>query len=389
MFPENFKGRAKRLDDLDLPKIGRSIGVGEDEIRAVLEVESRGSGYDAQGRPRILFEPHVFYRLLKGAQRASAVAAGLAYARWGAQPYPRDSYPRLHRAMAINRAAALKACSWGLPQLMGENFKAGGFASVEAMVAAFCEDEEAHLEAMVQFIRVSRLDDELRRHDWAGFARGYNGPGYAKNRYDVRLASAFSRWRAKPDVKFSPDLAEAEEAQCAPKPDSFVDRARVRAVQQRLVELGYHMVGRPDGITGPRTAAAIAAFEAENGLAVTGAITDDLVARLENAVPHHPAEARAEGEPESSRIVQGGRETAAAGAGVSLTGALAIASPVLDQVEAAKGVTDRIKALVDPVRDLVSDHWPLMACVAGGWLLWRGLGIVRARIEDHRSGKTA
>lgn len=389
MIPENFKGRAKRLDDLDLPKIGRSIGVGEDEIRAVLEVESRGSGFDAQGRPRILFEPHVFYRLLKGGQRAAAVTAGLAYPRWGAQPYPRDSYPRLIRAVAINREAALKACSWGLPQLMGENFKAGGFASVEAMVAAFCEDEEAHLEAMVRFIRASKLDDELRRHDWAAFARGYNGPGYAKNRYDARLAAAFARWRAKPDVPFSADLAATEDEAHAPKPVSFVDRARVRAVQQRLSDLGYHMVGKPDGDPGPRTVAAIAAFEAENGLAVTGAITDDLAQRLEHAAPHHPAEERSTGEPDASRIVQGGRETAAAGAGVTLTGALAVAGPVLEQAETAKGFLDRIKALVEPLRDLVADHWPVVACVAGGWLFWRGLGIVRARIEDHRTGKTA
>jgi hypothetical protein len=38
------------------------------------------------------------------------------------------------------------------------------------------------------------LVDELRRNDWAGFARGYNGPGYADNRYDTKLASAYSNF---------------------------------------------------------------------------------------------------------------------------------------------------------------------------------------------------
>ena len=45
----NFtNGRAKRLDDIDLPKIGAMIGVGEDELHAVIDVESRGTSF---GRP--------------------------------------------------------------------------------------------------------------------------------------------------------------------------------------------------------------------------------------------------------------------------------------------------------------------------------------------------
>src|ERR1700754_5043488 len=127
-----FAGAAKRLDDLDLPKLGARIGVGEDEIHAFLDVETRGHGFDAQGRPVILFEPHVFYRNLSGAKRAQAVALGLAYAKWGERPYPKDSYPRLKAACAIDEAAALKSASWGLGQILGENFEAAGFHSVQA-----------------------------------------------------------------------------------------------------------------------------------------------------------------------------------------------------------------------------------------------------------------
>lgn len=36
--------------------------------------------------------------------------------------------------------------------------------------------------------------NELQRKDWAGFARGYNGPGYAKNRYDIKLANAYKKY---------------------------------------------------------------------------------------------------------------------------------------------------------------------------------------------------
>jgi hypothetical protein len=204
----NFKGAARRLDDLDLPRIGALIGVGEDEVHAILDVEAAGRGFDAQGRPKMLFEPHRFYKNLgAGPARDKAVAMTLAYPSWGEKPYPGDSYPRLMKAMAINREVALRSASWGLGQIMGFNHKAAGFASAEAMVRALADDEDQHLEAMIRFIKANGLDDELRRHDWAGFARGYNGPGFAKNGYDKKLKAAFDRWRKIPDTPWSPEPA--------------------------------------------------------------------------------------------------------------------------------------------------------------------------------------
>lgn len=209
-FPANFRGAAKRLDDIDLPKIAATIGVTEDHIHAVLDVESRGAGFDRQGRPLILFEPHIFYRQLSGAARDSAVRAGLAYAKWGAKPYPADSYPRLVAAMAIDETAALKSASWGLGQILGSNFRAAGYATPQAMVAAFCDDEEDHLAAMVKFIVSAKLDGHLRSRNWARFAAGYNGPGYAKNRYDIRLAAAYARWSKIRDTPWTPASAARE-----------------------------------------------------------------------------------------------------------------------------------------------------------------------------------
>lgn len=199
----SFRGAAKRLDDIDLPTLGARLGVGEDEIHAFLDVETRGHGFDALGRPIILFEPHVFWRVLgKGPKRDRAAALGLAYPNWGQQPYPKDSYPRLIKAIAVDETAALKSASWGLGQVLGENHKAAGFATVQEMVEAMKADEEAQLAASVQFILTNHLDDELRRHDWAGFALGYNGKAYKKNGYDVKLAEAFRKWSRIKDTPF-------------------------------------------------------------------------------------------------------------------------------------------------------------------------------------------
>lgn len=203
----SFTGPAKRLDDLDLPRIGAIIGVGEDEIHAFIEVETKGGGFDSQNRPKILFEPHLFYKhLAAGARRDQAVKAGLACKSWGQLPYGKESeqYPKLMRALTIDETAALKSCSWGLGQVLGENHVAAGYDTVQAMVADFTLDEDNHLEAAIRFIKANGLDDELRRHDWAAFARGYNGPGYRKNGYDTKLAAAFRKWQGIRDTPWPP-----------------------------------------------------------------------------------------------------------------------------------------------------------------------------------------
>jgi hypothetical protein len=53
----------------------------------------------------------------------------------------------------------------------------------------------------------------------------------------------------------------------------------VAAVQQRLGQLGYYR-GGVDGVIGPRTRSAIAAFESRNGLVVDGTISRPLLNRL-------------------------------------------------------------------------------------------------------------
>lgn len=326
----DFTGRAQRLDDIDLPRVGSRIGVGEDELHALIEVETKGGGFDSRGRPRILFEPHVFYRCLSGAKRDKAVAQGLAYAKWGQKPYGKESeqYPRLLRAMAIDETAALKACSWGLPQILGENHAMVGFGTVQDMVRAFLDDEEAHLEAMVAFIRAAKIDDDLRRiaalkrpataEDWREVARTYNGPKYAKHGYHTRLAKAHVKWRGIRDTAWSAPLPPARPAEAggqpsdwyvpppppAPTPAATMTEYEVRALQQQLKDALYDP-GFIDGKMGTRTRAALFAFQTDNGLPATGEMnpetrafildhgvtTRHLAAERENATASSLAEA--------------------------------------------------------------------------------------------------
>ena len=192
----------KKITDIEIARIAKEEGFQEDILRAVLEVESAGRGFDSKGRLRILFEPHIFYREINAPSiRAQAVQAGLAYRNWGTSRYPKDPYDWFNPAFKLDPIAAMKSASVGLGQIMGFNHVAAGFDSVGAMWESFKVSEANQLRGMVRFIISEGLDDELRAKDWRAFARGYNGPAYEKNKYHTKLAAAYDKWVKIPDIK--------------------------------------------------------------------------------------------------------------------------------------------------------------------------------------------
>ena len=209
----NFVGKALPLTDGDVEIIAGYLGCHVAAVRAVIQVESAGRAFGPDKRPIILNEPHIFWRELgAGAKRDRAVREGLAYQRWGSKPYPRTQaarYEWLAKAMAIDETAALKSCSWGLGQVMGFNHKICGFDTVQAFVRAMTHSEGAHLYAIARFIVSNRLQGHLRNLNWTGFARGYNGPGYAKNAYHTKLANAYAR-RPASEKRTPPPSTEAQ-----------------------------------------------------------------------------------------------------------------------------------------------------------------------------------
>lgn len=200
-----YKGAAKRLDNIDIPKIGAEIGVGEDELHAFMDVESAGSGFDVKGRVKMLFEPHVFYRELgPGKKRDRAVKEGLAYAKWRPGSYPTDSYPRLKAAMQIDETAALRSASWGLGQIMGFNCALVGYDTPQAMIKAFAADEENQLRAVVAFLKKKGLAPALKAHHWLRIERIYNGGGF-RGTYAAKMAAAYDRWQKIKDTPWKPE----------------------------------------------------------------------------------------------------------------------------------------------------------------------------------------
>lgn len=173
-------------------------------IKAVAEVESSGEGFMSDGKtPKILFEPHIFWKQLRKAGIDPTTIKGasdILYPVQGSKPYGKYSiqHDKLARAAKIHRAAALMSASWGKFQIMGFNWWQCGYENLQAFINAMYRSEDDHLKAFVAYIKESMLDDELRNRDWKSFARQYNGPLYWKNRYDTKLEAAYKKFKLRP-----------------------------------------------------------------------------------------------------------------------------------------------------------------------------------------------
>lgn len=185
-----FQGTASALTSDGLSAVANSLGVHAPEIWTIVAVETSGCGYLPDRRPQILFERHIFHRLTGGQFDDGSISdpTSSGYGARGA-----NQYERLAIAITKDRSAALQSASWGIGQIMGENFTVAGFQSVEDMVVAMSRSEDEQLAAMGNFLMGAKLITPLQVHNWASFARGYNGKHYAINRYDLRLNSEFQK----------------------------------------------------------------------------------------------------------------------------------------------------------------------------------------------------
>lgn len=185
------------LTDQDFADAAQLLRCDVAAIRAVDEVESNGKGFGPNGRPIILFEPHVFSRLT--GHKFDSTHGGVSYAKWGAKPYKKtqaERWDQLLYAAKLDEAAAYKSASYGRYQILGLNHAACAFPTVGEFVDAMKRSERDHLQAFCQFVLFNHIDDELREHRWEDFSRRYNGPSYAKHGYHLRLAAAHARHQA-------------------------------------------------------------------------------------------------------------------------------------------------------------------------------------------------
>ncbi|MED5619871.1 TIGR02594 family protein [Ideonella sp. BN130291] len=180
----------------DYASVARQLGVDVAAIKAVAEVEASGSGFLPSGKPKILFEAHVFAQKTGG--RYNASHPNISSPHWNRALYGaggEHQWQRFEQAYKLDPQAAMQSASWGRFQIMGFNHKAAGFNDVQSFVNAMKRSEGEQLKAFASFIESNpSMHRALKNHDWAAFARAYNGAGYAQNHYDTKIAAAYQRF---------------------------------------------------------------------------------------------------------------------------------------------------------------------------------------------------
>lgn len=175
-------------------------------LKAVQLVEAAGrDGFLADGRPQILFEGHIMYKEVhkKFPDRDLAYLckrySTIFFSKWDKLKYLGGvhEYKRLELAKEIDEECALKSASWGMFQICGFNHNLCECKDVFEFVHKMSESHANQLELMYYFMKNSGCLSNLKEKDWAGFARKYNGPGYAQNAYDQKLRNAYENFKDK------------------------------------------------------------------------------------------------------------------------------------------------------------------------------------------------
>ncbi|MDE6485342.1 MAG: N-acetylmuramidase family protein [Duncaniella sp.] len=189
-----------RLTDDDFRKVAQELDVEVAAIKAVVEIEAGKThqGFSAPGKPLVNFDLSMF--------KSFASRRGINLGKYTSQ-YPdvfrsgrrnqAEVFSRLENAMAIDSALAVEATFWGMFQIGGFNWQRCGAESIDDFVKLMSRSERDQLELFGKFIINTDLLKHLKSKNWAAFARGYNGPAYARRGYHTRLANAYRRYKAE------------------------------------------------------------------------------------------------------------------------------------------------------------------------------------------------
>lgn len=255
-----------KIDSKDLAYIqseATRLKVDANALLAVIEIESAGKV--GNPLPIIRWEGHYFDRLVSAKLRATARAQGLSSPTAGKVKNPSSQsarYDILKKAAAIDEEAAYSSISIGVGQVMGSHAKDLGYKSAKDMFDRASEGFQGQVELMIRFIVFNNLIDELQRLDWSAFARAYNGPAYAKNRYHLNMKEAYERYTGGtiPVVQGSATnmLRMGSKG------------LRVRELQAILTRAGFTV--KVDGDFGPTTKDAVIAFQKKYKLEADGVV---------------------------------------------------------------------------------------------------------------------
>lgn len=189
--------RYSKLTDEDFRIVAEELGVEVAAIKAVVSIEAGANmkGFWAPGVPVINFDRAMYNRYRnkavdKSGAKGEKVPDGLT-------GYAKREWTLLINARKTNAQGANMGTFWGMFQIGGFNYKLCGCKSVDEMVRLMSYSELEQLELFATFITNAGMLDDLKKKNWAGFARKYNGASYARRGYHTKMAAAYKKFSAK------------------------------------------------------------------------------------------------------------------------------------------------------------------------------------------------
>lgn len=202
-----------------LQTLAGQLGLDPGVAVAVWLVESGGRAFAADGRMIIRFENHIFYSRW-GKNVPDTFNQHFMFdrnKRWtnhhwratpneGWQPFhgnQNNEWNVLNFACKLDDTAGKFSISMGGPQIMGFNYAALGYTSVQEMFDAFTASEGHQVTGFFNFLRSSNANTIpcLQNSDLVGFARIYNGGGQAAH-YGKLIQQSYQAYQRLKAVSF-------------------------------------------------------------------------------------------------------------------------------------------------------------------------------------------
>lgn len=173
---------------------------------AVAAVESSGRAFGPDGLPVVRYEPHVAWRAFKRLDVNPSLidlpidllsrSYRAARARTQAEEWQRIHTVSRHSDLRLYNQVAIEATSWGMFQVLGENWKELGYVSAWTFRRSM-NSLEGQIYAYERFLSHKKLWPFLRGLRYEDFAAVYNGPRN-KILYGRKLRQAVAAFRKLP-----------------------------------------------------------------------------------------------------------------------------------------------------------------------------------------------
>jgi hypothetical protein len=199
--------KAWLLTDEHFRYLAASFGCEAAAVKALNKQETVGDGewtpdggYDPNGLVRILFERHHFYGFtLPPADKKTGKKARHPYIAFPDICFPKPGaygpagihqYEKFVKAATLDRDAAIKSCSWGAFQILGEYFEYCDCTTPVDMANKCMESIDSQVKMFEAFMKKAKpaAIQGLAHKKWENVASSYNGrnwkvqnPNYAKS----------------------------------------------------------------------------------------------------------------------------------------------------------------------------------------------------------------